>query len=53
MHKFGALAFLQPTDVIKGFENLSLNVDDDCQELIDYFEETYIGKLFLLKLIHE
>ena len=53
MHKFGALAFLQSTDVIKGFESLSLNLDDDYQDMIDYFEETYIGKLFLLKLIHD
>ena len=53
MHKFGALAFLQSADVIKGFENLSLNADDDSQDLIDYFEETYVGKPFLLKLIHE
>ena len=48
MHKFGALAFLQSTDVIKGFESLSLNLDDDYQDMIDYFEETY-GSTFCLE----
>ena len=53
MHKFGALAFSQSTDVIKGFESLFLNLDDDYQDMIDYFAETCIGKLFLWKPIHE
>ena len=53
MQKFGALTFLQSTDVIKGFENLSVTLDGDYQDMIDYFEVTYIGELFLLKLIHE
>ncbi|CAF1509673.1 unnamed protein product [Rotaria sordida] len=51
IHKFGALAFLSPNDVIKGFESLSLNLDDEYQDMIDYFEETYIGKLSVLKLL--
>ncbi len=51
IHKFGALAFLPPNDVIKGFESLALNIDDQYQDMIDYFEETYIGKLSVLKLI--
>ena len=53
MHKFGALVFLQSTNVTKGFESLSLNLDDDYQVMIDYFEEIYIRKLILFKLIHE
>ena len=45
IHKFGALAFLEINDVIKGFESLSMDLDEDYQELIDYFEKTYIGKV--------
>ena len=53
MHKFGALAFLQLTDVIKRVESLSFNLNNDYQDMIDYFEETYIGQVFLLKLVHD
>ena len=45
IHKFGALAFLEINDVIKGCESLSMDLDADYQEMIDYFEETYIGKV--------
>ena len=53
MHKCDALVFLQSTDVIKGFESLSLNLGDDYHDMIRYFEDTYMGKPFLLKLIQE
>ncbi|CAF0834509.1 unnamed protein product [Rotaria sordida] len=45
IHKFGALVFLEINNVIKGFESLSMDLDEDYQEMIDYFEETYIGRL--------
>jgi hypothetical protein len=30
--------------VVKGFEDLSMDLDDEYQTVLDYFEETYIGK---------
>ena len=42
------MTFLEPGDVIKGFESLSMDLDEDYQEMLDYFEETYIGKVFFL-----
>lgn len=39
---FNALAFLPPTDVIGGFEDLSED-EDVPEEFITYFEYTYIG----------
>ncbi|CAF1633849.1 unnamed protein product, partial [Didymodactylos carnosus] len=40
-----ALAFLEPSRVINGFDDLSMDLGDDYQEILDYFEETYIGRL--------
>ena len=45
IHKFGALAFIEINDVIKGFESLSMDLDEDYQEMIDYFEETYTDRI--------
>ncbi|CAF4311825.1 unnamed protein product [Rotaria socialis] len=45
IHKIAALAFLKPDDVAKGFEDLSMNLDDEYQTVLHYFEETYIGRL--------
>ena len=44
IHKIAALAFLKPEDVVRGFEDLSLDLDDEYQSILDYFEETYVGK---------
>jgi len=44
LHKIAALAFLKPDDVVKGYEDLSLDLDDEYQTILDYFEEIYIGK---------
>jgi hypothetical protein len=30
--------------VVKGYEDLSLDLDDEYQTILDYFEEIYIGK---------
>ncbi|CAF3778779.1 unnamed protein product [Rotaria socialis] len=45
IHKIAALAFLKPDDVAKGFEDLSMNLDDEYQTVLHYFEETYIGRV--------
>ncbi|CAF2121455.1 unnamed protein product [Rotaria magnacalcarata] len=45
IHKIAALAFLKPDDVVKVFEDLSMNLDDEYQTVLDYFEETYISRL--------
>ncbi|CAF3659895.1 unnamed protein product [Rotaria socialis] len=45
IHKIAALAFIKPDDVVKAFEDLSINLDDEYQTILDYFEETYIGRL--------
>ena len=29
---------------MKGFEDFSLDLDDEYQSILDYFEETYVGK---------
>ncbi len=44
IHKIAALAFLDINSVINGFERLSMNLGDDYEEILDYFEGTYIGK---------
>ncbi|CAF4876136.1 unnamed protein product [Rotaria socialis] len=43
VHKIAALAFLEPTNVINGFEHLSIDLGDDYETILDYFEETYIA----------
>ena len=42
-----AVAFVPTTDVIRAFESLSENLplDAPAQAIIDYFEDTYIGRL--------
>jgi hypothetical protein len=43
IHKTAALAFIETNSVINGFERLSMNLSDDYEEILDYFEGTYIG----------
>ena len=42
-----AVAFVPTTDVIRAFESLSENLplDAPAQAIIDYFEDTYVGRL--------
>ena len=40
-----ALAFVPPRDVVESFETLQENAPDEMMPLIDYFEDTYIGRL--------
>ena len=40
-----ALTFLKTNQVISGFERLSMEVGDDCEMILNYFEELYIGKV--------
>ncbi|CAF4278630.1 unnamed protein product [Rotaria socialis] len=44
IHKIAALAFLKLTNVINGFEHLSIDLGDDNETILDYFEETYIDE---------
>ena len=43
-----ATAFLPPAQVIEGFENLAGNLrnlyDDEVDELLEYFEDNYVGR---------
>ena len=39
-----ALAFLPPTDVVTGFDLVAGEFDDDADDLLDYFEKTWIGE---------
>ncbi|CAM4810174.1 unnamed protein product [Rotaria magnacalcarata] len=45
IHKIAALAFLDPNSALSGFESLCEQLDDRYDNILDYFEETYIGKL--------
>jgi hypothetical protein len=45
IHKIIALAFIEPSMVINGFELLCSNLDDDYQQVLDYIEDNYIGRL--------
>jgi hypothetical protein len=47
VHKIAALAFLPPAIVVNAFEQLSMDLGDDYETLLDYFEETYIGEFSL------
>ena len=43
VHKIASLAFLEPNSVVTGFERLSMDLGDDLEDILDYFERTYIG----------
>ena len=43
IHKIAALAFLDPNSVVNGFELLCEQLDEQYDNILDYFEETYIG----------
>lgn len=50
VHKIAALAFLHPNSVVDGFELLCDELGEQYDNILDYFEETYIGMLiFYLK----
>ncbi|CAF4417542.1 unnamed protein product [Rotaria socialis] len=44
IHKVAALAFINPNDVINAFADLSTHLGDGFQSMLDYFEDTYIGR---------
>ena len=44
VNKIGALAFLQPGDVQQGFDDLYGALPSTFEPLLDYFEDTYIGR---------
>ncbi|CAF1331691.1 unnamed protein product [Rotaria sordida] len=44
VHKILALAFLEPNQVVNGFEFLCSDLGDEYQQILDYFEDTYIGR---------
>ena len=39
-----ALAFVPVSDVIKGFDLVADEFDDDAEDLFGYFEKTWIGE---------
>ena len=43
VHKIAILAFLETNSVINGFERLSMALGDNYEDILDYFEGTYIG----------
>ncbi|CAF1230546.1 unnamed protein product [Didymodactylos carnosus] len=45
IHKILALAFIEPSAVIAGFESLCSNLGDDYQQILDYIEDNYIGRI--------
>ncbi|CAF1541239.1 unnamed protein product [Adineta ricciae] len=45
IHKILALAFLDPTNVIDGFELLCSKLDNVYQPILDYIEDNYIGRI--------
>ncbi|CAM4944344.1 unnamed protein product [Rotaria socialis] len=45
IHKIAALAFHDPNSALNGFESLCERLDDQYDNILDYFEETYIDKL--------
>lgn len=44
VRKLIALAFLPVNDVVAGFDLVSAEFDDDADDLLDYFERTWIGE---------
>ena len=51
LRMLSALAFVPPNDAIRYFElmidEIRNNFNDECDDLIDYFEDTYIGICFI------
>ncbi|CAF0959112.1 unnamed protein product [Didymodactylos carnosus] len=45
INKIAALAFIPPCDVLHAYSSLALHLDDDYQDILNYFEDTYIGRL--------
>ncbi|CAF1038942.1 unnamed protein product [Rotaria magnacalcarata] len=44
VHKIWALTFLEPNQVINGFELLCSDLGDEYQEIFHYIEDNYIGR---------
>ncbi|CAF4370632.1 unnamed protein product [Rotaria socialis] len=44
VNQMAALAFLQPNDVSQGFDDLYNSLPQMLHPLLDYFEDTYIGR---------
>ncbi|CAF1227763.1 unnamed protein product [Rotaria sordida] len=44
VHKISALAFLQPSDVAQAFDDLYLSLPPILEPVMDYFEDSYIGR---------
>ncbi|CAF1611720.1 unnamed protein product, partial [Didymodactylos carnosus] len=45
INKIAALDFIPPCDVSHAYSCLVLDLDDDYQDILNYFEDTYIGRL--------
>ncbi|CAF4469794.1 unnamed protein product, partial [Didymodactylos carnosus] len=45
INKIAAVAFIPPCDVLHAYSRLALDLDDDYQHILNYFEDTYIGPL--------
>ena len=44
VHKIVAMEFLPLAIVVNAFKQLSMELDDDYETFLDYFDETYIGE---------
>lgn len=44
MKMIPALAFVPVADLEEAFETLAEDIGDDCQDILDYFEDNYIGR---------
>ncbi|CAF1003542.1 unnamed protein product [Rotaria sordida] len=44
VHKISVLAFLQPSDVAQAFDDLYPSLPPMLEPVMDYFEDTYIGR---------
>ena len=45
MYKILALAFIEPIIVANAFELLGTSLDDNYQQILDYIEGNYVGKV--------